>query len=180
MSEARLLYYSSKVLLQKRLPLSTKAVSSSSAPGSRHVHHYEAIEAVAKGVQPYLSLYLEAISDSTDDDEPRLVPSLEKTSPRLSEDPSVISNSPTTQPISTVQEKAITVAPKRKTSSPDTEPKSKPEQTGHGSRAMEDALPKAEGRVLRSWSDDDIGAVDYKNAPDYDPDQDDTEYGTTS
>lgn len=45
---------------------------------------------------------------------------------------------------------------------------------------MEDARPKGEEKDLISWTDEDLDAMDYKNRPDYDPDQDDTEYGTTS
>lgn len=79
MSAASLFYYSSKVPFQTASSsLFTKDVSSSSAPKTRPVYHYEAIEAVAKEVQPYLSLCLETSCNSVDVDEPRFIPLLEK------------------------------------------------------------------------------------------------------
>ncbi|MCJ1270611.1 hypothetical protein MMC22_010508 [Lobaria immixta] len=180
MSAASLFYYSSKVPLQTASSfLFTKDVSSSSAPKTRRVYRYEAIEAVAKGVQPYLSLCLETSCNSVDVDEPRFIPLLEKTSPNLSEGPLVHLKNPAIQSIST-EERAKIVSPKRRLSSPDVELRTKPKPTEPGPRAIEDAIPKGEGKDLISWTDEDFDAMDYKNTPDYDPDQDDTEYGTTS
>lgn len=36
----------------------------------------------------------------------------------------------------------------------------------------EDALPKGDAKDLISWTDDDVDNEDFKNTPDYDPDQD--------
>lgn len=36
----------------------------------------------------------------------------------------------------------------------------------------DDGLPKDDAKDLISWTDDDFANEDYKNAPDYDPDQD--------
>lgn len=180
MSATSLFYYSSKVPLQTASSsVFTKDVSSSSAPKPRHVYHYEAIEAVAKGVQPYLSLCLETSCNSVDVYEPHFIPLLEKTSPNLSEGPHVHLNNPAVQSIST-EEQARTVFPRGKLSSPDVDLRTNPKPTEPGPRATEDAIPKGEGKDLISWTDEDFDAMDYKNTPDYDPDQDDTEYGTTS
>lgn len=36
----------------------------------------------------------------------------------------------------------------------------------------DDGLPKGDAKDLIPWTDDDFAKEDYKNAPDYDPDQD--------
>ena len=176
MSTVSLLYYSSSIPFQKTSILSIKQVSGSSIPKASHVYHYEAIEAVAKGSQPYLSLCLETSSNSIADDEPHLIQLSEKTSLSLLTRSPFNLNNPATKSILT-KDRATTVIPKQQINS---KPKPNPKPIEHGPRVMEDAIPKGERKDLILWTDDDLDSVDYKNTPDYDPDQDDTEYGTTS
>lgn len=177
MSAVGLLYYSSSIPLQTKTSiLSAKQVSGSFVPKASHVYHYEAIEAVAKGSQPYLSLCLETSSNSIADDDLYLIQLSEKTSSSLLTRSPFILNNPAIKSILT-KDRATTVIPKQQISS---QPKPNPKPIEHGPRVMEDAIPKGERKDLILWTADDLDTVDYKNTPDYDPDQDDTEYGTTS
>ncbi|MCJ1464436.1 hypothetical protein MMC07_003049 [Pseudocyphellaria aurata] len=172
MSATNLFYYSSKY------PLQLKSFSPS-APKTRQYCHYEAIEAVAKGSQPFLSLCLETSSDSTNGNKLSSMPLLESVSTVQSSGDSVSLNSPTTRPVSFKEQPSV-VAPNIKTSSLNTEPENLRKPTEHEPPKMEDALPNGTGNPIISWTDDDYDTIDYKNTPDYDPDQDNTEYGTSS
>ena len=46
-------------------------------------------------------------------------------------------------------------------------------------RMMDDNLPRGEAKELRSWSDDDVDWTDFKNMPDYDLYQDESDYSST-
>lgn len=179
MSALVLLHYSSKAPLYLTSTSLSKEVSRSRAPKTGHIYHYEAIEAVAKGAQPYLSLCLETSFNSMNDDEPRLVPLLKKIVPNPSERSSVVLKTPPTQPILT-DEQATTLISKGKSSFPDPEPNPKTKPIEPGPRTVNDALSELEENDLISWTGEDFDTIDYKNTPDYDPDQDSTEYGTTS
>lgn len=93
MSAPVLFYYSSKGPLHptsSSLSEDLLELFTSHAPQTGHVSHYEAIEAVAKGAQPYVSLCLDTSLNSIGDDEPRSVPLLENAGPNLSEGSPVI------------------------------------------------------------------------------------------
>ncbi|KAL9104470.1 MAG: hypothetical protein Q9163_000563 [Psora crenata] len=121
------------------------------ALGVRRIFHYHAIP---KGIEPHLALCSCAVSEVARSPPRDLTPA---ESPPQSPKPT----------ISTSQSGRSSSLPTSPTSSE--------------RNLRNDAQPEEMGKknILISWTDDDVDATDFKNMPDYDPDQEESVYDST-
>ncbi len=136
-----------------------------SALSAKRIYHYHAKPNAFKGIEPHIALLDSAISENSQSEKPVGSPEITVgTSQSVS-----ILNPPST-------ERTGDSKPPSSLSERIQDAKSRPPRLP---RAMEDDLPQGDGKIMLAWSDDDVDATDFKNMPDYDPWQEESNYEST-
>ncbi|KAL9609170.1 MAG: hypothetical protein Q9167_006047 [Letrouitia subvulpina] len=162
MPVAKILLYSSREPVKSTLPEYGAFVRNAAILGAKRVFHYQAIPDGFKNIEPNLVL----CSFSTSEDAQSAPPdsgslkSLVRVPVPEINDMSHLENDSSTTTAATASNSG---------------PQSSPPEC----RTVRDDLPQGDAKQMVFWSDDDIDAVDYKNYPDYDPDQEESVYEST-
>ena len=142
--------------------------------GSERVYHYNTIPKSVKQIEPHIAFY--SLAESEDafpkpGHESSSAPEAAKNTSRFDDSSGlpVTTNENNEIPQSCPFPTALDQIPKY------LPPTSTPEWA---SPPSDIPLGRAEDTI--SWTDDDVDATDYKNMPDYDPDQDDSVYDSTT
>ena len=142
--------------------------------GNKHTHHYHAIPLAFKGIEPYLALSSFPIMTAA----PHSPPQANNPSHLLIQTDTIeVRSGPSSNlPPSVSADEAE--PPYSSTASASSE---QPRLRGTVLRPefKEDGIPPGEAAHIISWTDDDVDATDYKNMPDYDPNQEESEYDST-
>ena len=143
------------------------------AAGARNTYFYDAIPHAFKVIEPRLAL----TSIPAKENDPRPSGNVE----RVSEShplPNVITScaspnsyqpSPMYGEDKGISESALSI----------TLPEATLHQPSTGPAYKESGLPQGNAEDIITWTDDHIDATDYKNMPDYDPDQEESDYDST-
>lgn len=149
------------------------------ALGAKRTYHYDAIPNGFKGIEPHLALCAFAVSEHAESP-PRDWPRAE--SPPQSPRPTVSRghSGPSSSLSSPGYPGNAKPQPNPSTLALDADSRPSPSLSALGGNLPNDHLPQESGEgtpIL--WADDDVDATDYKNMPDYDPDQEESVYDST-
>lgn len=160
-----LLYLSRRELVSGASTTYINYVRDALALGARHTYHYNAIPNAFKGIEPHLALCSFAVTEDG--------PSQPSDFTRA--------ESPPQSPLSS-QEYPGNAKPQPSPSISALDAKSPPSPSfsaSEGNLPNDDPPQESGDETLISWTDDDVDATDYKNMPDYDPDQEESVYDST-
>ena len=141
--------------------------------GNKHTHHYHAIPLAFKGIEPYLALSSFPIITAAHSPPQANDPSHH---PIQTDTTEVCSGPSSTLPSSVYADEA---EPPYSSTASASSKQPRPRGTVPRPEFKEDGIPPGEAAHIISWTDDDVDATDYKNMPDYDPNQEESEYDST-
>lgn len=173
MAEQSLFIYISPEPLWNDQPQDVDHSQQAVIQGDNYTHYYHAIPTAFKGIEPYLALSSIPIITAA-----YLPPQANSPShhPIRTDTTGARSGPSSSLPSSASSDKAE--PPHSSTTSASNE-QPHPRRTVPPPELKEDRIPRGKAEDMISWTDDDVDATDYKNMPDYDPNQETSEYDST-
>lgn len=174
MAEQSLFIYTSLEPLSNDQPQDIDHGQQAVTQGDKHTHKYHAIPTGFKGIEPYLALSSFPITITA----AHVPPQANKPSHHpIHNDTTGARSGPSSSLPSSASPDAAKPSHSSTASASNEQPH--PRRTVPPPELKQDRLPRGKSEDIISWTDDDVDATDYKNMPDYDPNQEESEYDST-